>query len=115
MSSTRGSPITKNLGAEKAEPTSAEEDLEKLRKAHTRQVGYQPNRSIMVCGRPVMALVLTHEAVPANQMDTYLWQHLSPIRPILSFGRSAKTRPCSDARVCVYHWWQDLCADMCVR
>ena len=32
-----------------------EDELQRLRQEHTRMAGFDPNRSVMVCGRPVMA------------------------------------------------------------
>ena len=39
--------------------------------------------------------------------DTYLWEKLRPVRPILSWGRCAKADPTTHPRFAVWHWWQD--------
>ena len=51
--------------------------------------------------------MLTHELTPEADMDTYLARRLAPVRPLLSFGRSAKAYPRVPASVAVYSWWKD--------
>ena len=53
------------------------------------------------------ALVLTHELTPEKDFDTYLGRRLAPVRPLLSYGRSAKAFPKVEARQAVYRWWKD--------
>jgi hypothetical protein len=53
------------------------------------------------------ALVVTHELSPERDFDTYLSRRLSPVRPLLSFGRSAKAFPQTRMDEVVYHWWKD--------
>ena len=52
--------------------------------------------------------MLTHERTEYERLDTYLWEKLSPVRPLLSFGRSSKAYPQTPPKFCVWHWWQDL-------
>ena len=59
------------------------------------------------------ALVMTHEGTDYRQFDTYLWRKLAPVRPLLSFGRSATAEPRTKPQYCVWHWWQDcLCSPL---
>ena len=53
------------------------------------------------------ALVLTHELTPSRDFDTCLARRLAPVRPLLSYGRSAKSYPQAPAKVAVYSWWKD--------
>jgi hypothetical protein len=53
------------------------------------------------------ALVVTHELSPERDIDTYLSRRLSPVRPLLSFGRSAKAFPQTRMDEVVYYWWKD--------
>ena len=53
------------------------------------------------------ALVLTHELTPEKDFDMYLGRRLAPVRPLLSYGRSAKAFPKVEARQAVYWWWKD--------
>ena len=53
------------------------------------------------------ALVLTHELTPEYDFDTYLARVLSPCRPLISFGRSAKAWPECEPAVAVFSWWRD--------
>ena len=50
----------------------------------------------------LQALVLTHELTPESDVTTYLPRKLAPLRPLLSFGRSAKAYPQAQAMHCVY-------------
>jgi hypothetical protein len=53
------------------------------------------------------ALVLTHELSKPEDYDGYLPRVLAPLRPVLSFGRSARAWPPAKANVAVYSWWRD--------
>ena len=55
----------------------------------------------------MQALVLTHELTRESDFDTYLARTLHPVRPLLSFGRSAKAWPQCEASVAVFCWWRD--------
>ena len=46
---------------------------------------------------------------PERDFDTYLSRRLAPLRPLLSYGRSAKAYPPTKAATAVYCWWRDLC------
>ena len=54
-------------------------------------------------------LILTHELTDEGDFDTYLARELSPVRPLISFGRSAKAWPTCEAKVAVFSWWRDRC------
>ena len=56
----------------------------------------------------MQALVLTHELTKERDFDTYLPRRLAPLRPLLSYGRSAKAYPQADASHCVFSWWKDF-------
>ena len=58
------------------------------------------------------ALVITHELSPGVLFDTYLYDKCHPVRPILSYGRSAKMDPPCAPHLAVWHCWQDsaLCS-----
>jgi hypothetical protein len=56
----------------------------------------------------VQAFILSHELTPKNQMDTYLARQLSPLRPMISFGRAAKADPVCKPEECVWYWWKDM-------
>ena len=51
--------------------------------------------------------MLTHELTPESDFDTYLVRAISPVRPLISFGRSAKAWPMCEPAVAVYSWWRD--------
>lgn len=55
----------------------------------------------------MQALVLTHELTNESDFDTYLARRLAPVRPLISFGRSAKAWPECEAQVAVFCWWRD--------
>jgi hypothetical protein len=39
--------------------------------------------------------------------DTYLATQLSPLRPMISFGRAARADPVCKPEECVWYWWKD--------
>ena len=43
-----------------------------------------------------------------SYFDTYLPRRLAPLRPLLSYGRSAQAYPQAKAMHCVYSWWKDF-------
>ena len=49
----------------------------------------------------MQAFILSHELSPKKERDTYLARQLSPLRPMISFGRPAKPEEC------VWYWWED--------
>ena len=55
----------------------------------------------------VQALILTHELTLEEDFDTYLSRELAPVRPLISFGRSARAWPPCDTKVAVFSWWRD--------
>ena len=55
----------------------------------------------------MQALILTHELTPESDFDTYLARTLKPVRPLISFGRSAKAWPPCEPSVAVFCWWRD--------
>ena len=59
------------------------------------------------CNRIHEALILTHELTPEGDFDTYLARELQPLRPLISFGRSAKAFPECEPKVAVFSWWRD--------
>ena len=50
---------------------------------------------------------MTHPLAEEDQFDTYLNQALQPLRPVLTFGRSAKAEPAARIEHCVWYWWKD--------
>ena len=56
----------------------------------------------------MQAFILSHELTPKNDMDTYLARQLSPLRPMISFGRAAKADPVCKPEECVWYWWKDV-------
>lgn len=57
------------------------------------------------------ALILTHELTDEADFDTYLARELAPVRPLISYGRSAKAWPECEAAVAVFAWWRDCIAE----
>ena len=57
--------------------------------------------------RAYKALILTHELTPEGDFDTYLARQLFPVRPLISYGRSAKAWPPCEPKVAVFSWWRD--------
>ena len=53
------------------------------------------------------ALIVTHQLAEKDQFDSYLTQVLFPLRPVLSFGRSAAAEPAASVETCVWYWWKD--------
>jgi hypothetical protein len=53
------------------------------------------------------ALVLTHELSRPEDYDGYLPRVLAPLRPVLSFGRSARAWPPAKVNSAVFHWWRE--------
>ena len=63
---------------------------------------------VCVCSScSVKALVLTHELTKDSDLDTYLARRLAPVRPLISWGRSAKAYPQVEVQNSVFSWWQD--------
>jgi hypothetical protein len=56
----------------------------------------------------VQAFILSHEMSEPKDMDTYLARTLSPLRPMISFGRAAKAQPECKPDECVWYWWKDI-------
>ncbi len=56
----------------------------------------------------MQAFILSHELTPKDDMDTYLARQLSPLRPMISFGRAAKADPVCKSEECVWYWWKDV-------
>ena len=54
------------------------------------------------------ALVISHELSDTQYVDTYIARALHPVRPLISFGRSARAYPQVKAKNAVFHWWQEL-------
>jgi hypothetical protein len=57
----------------------------------------------------MQAFILSHELSDKKDMDTYLARQLSPLRPMISFGRAAKADPVCKPEECVWYWWKDIC------
>jgi hypothetical protein len=56
----------------------------------------------------VQAFILSHELTPEEEMSTCLARQLSPLRPMISFGRAAKADPVCKPEECVWYWWKDV-------
>ena len=63
----------------------------------------------------MQALILTHELTPETEFDTYLTRTLKPVRPLISFGRSAKAWPPCEPSVAVFCWWRDRLSCVSVK
>ena len=93
----------------RGQPTSPEEERADLRLGRTQPIGFAPSRyATMIEGRPVVALVLSHELANEKEFDTYLVNELQPVRPLICFGRSAAAPPTIAKEDAVRCWWQDL-------
>jgi hypothetical protein len=51
--------------------------------------------------------VLSHELAHPDSYDSYLVEKLRPLRPLYSFGRSARAFPASKVNLAVLAWWRD--------
>lgn len=51
--------------------------------------------------------MLTHEQATPQVYDDYLVHRLKPVRPLLTFGRSAAAFPTTGMKCAVMSWWRD--------
>ena len=59
--------------------------------------------------------MLAHELTLERDFDTYLSRRLSPLRPLLSYGRSARAFPQTQVDEVVYNWWKDCLFRKCFK
>ena len=70
--------------------------------------GYEPQRNtMMILGRPVQALLLSHHRAVQEETEPYLHSKLLPLEPVVLFGREARHEPQCHPEECVYYAWRD--------
>ena len=94
--------------AVRGQPTNPEEELAALRLGRSIPVAsFICRHATMIEGRPVVALVLSHELANEREFDTYLVDMLRPVRPLICFGRAAAAPPRIEKQHAVRCWWKD--------
>ena len=64
--------------------------------------------AIVIAGRPVRTLVVSHHKAGPLEWDTYFNMLYAPLRPLILFGASAQSSeaPTMNAKFSVIQWWK---------